>query len=342
MSGRTRLRAALIALVVALSSVPLLPAAAARQAEPAAGTPAAAASATGPSAAATSATAAAPASYSRKGADTCIACHDEARILSIFKTRHGARGDGKSPFGHGNLQCEACHGPGGAHSGRVRSGQERPAIPFFGKASTANVAAQNSACLDCHRGDMKHGWTGSAHERQGLSCANCHSSHAATDAVTAKATQPEVCYGCHRAQKAEARLPFAHPLERGRMSCSDCHDAHGTTTDFNLVRTTLNATCNGCHADKRGPFLFEHAPVAEDCGLCHRPHGSTQPALLAQRAPLLCQQCHSQAGHPALPPSSAGLAGGAAPSTYLLGGSCLNCHSQVHGSNHPSGRKLMR
>ena len=25
-----------------------------------------------------------------------------------------------------------------------------------------------------------------------------------------------------------------------------------------------------------------------------------------------------------------------------MGGSCLNCHSQVHGSNHPSGVKLMR
>jgi hypothetical protein len=27
---------------------------------------------------------------------------------------------------------------------------------------------------------------------------------------------------------------------------------------------------------------------------------------------------------------------------FLLGRSCLNCHSQVHGSNHPSGAKLHR
>jgi hypothetical protein len=26
----------------------------------------------------------------------------------------------------------------------------------------------------------------------------------------------------------------------------------------------------------------------------------------------------------------------------LLAKSCLNCHSQVHGSNHPSGVKFMR
>jgi len=29
-------------------------------------------------------------------------------------------------------------------------------------------------------------------------------------------------------------------------------------------------------------------------------------------------------------------------SPYVLGQNCLNCHSQVHGSNHPSGSKLMR
>jgi DmsE family decaheme c-type cytochrome len=291
-------------------------------------------------AAATPEAAAAP-QYSRKGADTCIACHDEARILSIFKTRHGSRTNEHAPFGHGNLQCEACHGPGGAHAARVRSGQERPAIPNFGSASTAPAAVQNSACLNCHRGDMKHGWAGSTHERQGLTCASCHDSHPARDPVRVKATQAEVCYGCHRKQQADARLPFAHPLEQGRMSCSDCHNAHGTNTDANLVGATLNDTCFSCHAEKRGPFLWEHAPAAEDCSLCHRAHGSTQPAMLTQRAPLLCQQCHSQAGHPSLPATSNSLPG-RSPSSYLLGGSCLNCHSQVHGSNHPSGTKLSR
>ncbi len=99
--------------------------------------------------------------------------------------------------------------------------------------------------------------------------------------------------------------------------------------------------CFGCHAEKRGPYLWEHAPVAEDCSNCHNPHGSNHPGMLAQRAPLLCQSCHSQSGHPSIAYDADGLASGA-PSQYLLGQSCLNCHSQVHGSNHPSGSKLMR
>jgi hypothetical protein len=63
--------------------------------------------------------------------------------------------------------------------------------------------------------------------------------------------------------------------------------------------------------------------------------------MLTQRAPLLCQSCHSQQGHPSVAMETAGLPAGM-PSQFLLGQSCLNCHSQVHGSNHPSGSKLMR
>ena len=65
------------------------------------------------------------------------------------------------------------------------------------------------------------------------------------------------------------------------------------------------------------------------------------PGMLVARAPLLCQGCHSQSGHPSIARDAGGLAGGT-PSAYLLGQSCLNCSSQIHGSNHPSGSKLMR
>ena len=79
----------------------------------------------------------------------------------------------------------------------------------------------------------------------------------------------------------------------------------------------------------------------EGCIACHAPHGSNHPGMLTKRAPLLCQSCHSQAGHPSVAYGTEGLASGM-PSEYLLGQNCMNCHSQVHGSNHPSGSKLMR
>ena len=110
-----------------------------------------------------------------------------------------------------------------------------------------------------------------------------------------------------------------------------------------LVKPTVNQTCFTCHAEKRGPFLWEHAPAAEDCTLCHTPHGSVYGTLLKRNPPLLCQQCHTVSGHPAVARTGAALPGGSAgASGFLLAGSCTNCHSQVHGSNHPSGVKLMR
>ncbi len=293
--------------------------------------------------------------FTEKGADTCIKCHDEDAdypVFDIFKTKHGQEGDKRSPFAQ--LQCEACHGPGvagaaameealdrGGHVGRVRPGQERPPILNFGLKSDEPVEKQNSMCLTCHHDDQHMGWKGSTHEGADIACASCHRIHAARDPALSTDTQPDVCFQCHKKQREEFFMPSVHPVRFGQMACTECHNTHGSATKRLMVRSTINQTCYACHAEKRGPFAWEHAPVPEQCTLCHRPHGSINPALLNKRPPLLCQQCHSQMGHPSIANTTSGLPGGA-PSGFLLAGSCLNCHSQVHGSNHPSGVKLMR
>jgi DmsE family decaheme c-type cytochrome len=132
-----------------------------------------------------------------------------------------------------------------------------------------------------------------------------------------------------------------HPVRYGKLACSDCHNLHGNSNPAMLVGATINQTCYKCHADKRGPLLWEHAPVTEECTLCHLPHGSVRASLLNKSPPLLCQQCHSVAGHPSVAYTGSSLAGGAG-SAFLLVGGCVNCHSQVHGSNHPSGEYLLR
>jgi DmsE family decaheme c-type cytochrome len=154
-------------------------------------------------------------------------------------------------------------------------------------------------------------------------------------------TQPEVCFDCHQQQRTQMLKPYAHPVRQGKMDCSGCHSTHGATSEWQFAQQTLNQTCFDCHAEKRGPYLWEHAPVAEDCGNCHDPHGSNYPGMLTMRGPMLCQSCHSQEGHPSVPADADGLPGVMA-SPYMLGQNCLNCHTQSHGSNHPSGSRLMR
>ena len=105
--------------------------------------------------------------------------------------------------------------------------------------------------------------------------------------------------------------------------------------------STVNDTCYTCHAEKRGPYLWEHAPVREDCTICHAPHGSTQPGMLKMRGPWLCQTCHSWEFHPSsLYDGNNVLPRGLDNHTVLR--NCMNCHPKVHGSNHPSGPRFTR
>jgi DmsE family decaheme c-type cytochrome len=279
------------------------------------------------------------ATYSAHGADTCLVCHNDTGLMGLFRTAHARPNDPRGPFGHGGLQCEACHGPGAAH---VKAHGKQPAgIIDFGPRAVAPPAKQNGMCLTCHRTGAAHDWDASVHATRGVACAGCHTLHAAHDPVRVADTQNEVCTSCHQTRQTDLLKLSHHPLREGKMACTACHSPHGSTAPAQLVRNTVNETCTQCHAEYRGPFLWEHQPVTEDCDNCHEPHGSAQPALLKVRTPFLCQQCHEGAGHPSVANSPSGLPGGT-PSAFLLAGGCINCHSQVHGSNHPSGRALMR
>jgi DmsE family decaheme c-type cytochrome len=284
--------------------------------------------------------------YSEKGADTCLGCHDaESDTLTfttaaIFKSKHAFRADPRAPFGAGGLQCEACHGPGNRHA---TQGKKKLTINSQKSTSFMSVEQRNAPCLVCHSGSMRTGWHAGTHARSHLACTDCHRLHVEKDAVLARNTQPDVCFACHKQQRADFQKTSAHPVRFGQMACGDCHNPHGSTNTAMLIKPTINQTCYSCHAEKRGPMLWEHAPVSEDCTLCHSSHGAVRAALLNKSPPLLCQQCHTVAGHPSVPRTGAALPGNSGGGQiFLLAGACTNCHSQVHGSNHPAGAKLMR
>jgi DmsE family decaheme c-type cytochrome len=290
--------------------------------------------------------------YSRRGADVCLGCHDETYpfpVDQVFLNAHGKQIHG-TPFSDNQqseaypagLQCEACHGPAGEHATQVLAEQvPRQPMINFGKSANAGADLQNSMCLNCHQDQHRYGWEGSAHEAGDVSCADCHNIHSDQDPVVQQRQQAKTCNQCHTDVAADIAKHSSHPIRQGQLVCVDCHQVHGTDTSGLLAKGDANDTCFACHAEKRGPFLFEHEPVAEDCGICHAPHGASQPALLVRRPPQLCQGCHSAAGHRNLP-QMASQVPPEGSSEYLLLRGCLNCHSQVHGSNHPSGDKLRR
>ncbi len=252
---------------------------------------------------------------------------------------HGLVGNAGSPFAPGQAGCQSCHGPSTAHIGSTPEGlRPLPAIVFDQRQAATE---QDAMCLGCHEQDSGHFWPGSPHEFAEVSCSGCHSLHDTVDQSLTFAGQTTQCVSCHQRQQAETLFASSHPIRSGQIVCTDCHDAHGGPGPAALLQPTLNEQCFQCHAEKRGPFLWEHAPVSEDCSNCHKPHGSNHRNLLQARTPFLCQQCHLAPFHPSNAESGLGVPPQGA-SSNLLGRDCNNCHSLIHGSNHPSGSRLTR
>jgi len=273
-----------------------------------------------------------------KGDAKCTGCHDESddaapsmlelhpSVLSIGKTRHGTQADGRTP------SCTDCHGESEKHQ-KFR-GKDDPPKPdrLFSKKADTPVAERNEACLSCHQGGNRIGWQHSAHGREDVACTSCHQVHARQDKVRNKTTQADMCFACHKEQRAQVNKPSHHPIIEGKMTCSSCHNVHGDNPK-QLIKSSTNDTCYSCHMEKRGPFVHNHQPVSEDCGICHQPHGTTTASLLKTRVPFLCQECHSHDSHPG---QAGALPNGNTSSTALLGTvgrACMNCHTNIHGGN---------
>lgn len=283
-------------------------------------------------------------SSSENDARTCLMCHGENAPLPAADILHSSHA---GLFGNDGKACAACHGPSRDHLAVQEDGTRPLPDRPFGQADVTEQA--NAACMSCHSDQVGPHWTGSAHEFEELACTDCHAVHSSDgDPALDAARQAETCFDCHERERVEFLRPHRHPVgsgsfssDTGLLACSDCHAAHGSVSVASLNRTTLNETCYDCHAELRGPFLWEHAPVREDCSSCHLPHGGIHDALLRQRPPQLCQQCHLAQFHPSTARSGTGLPpNGADPN--LLGQSCMNCHTAVHGSNHPSSPGFTR
>ncbi len=268
------------------------------------------------------------------GAETCLACHANREE---FRENVHAKAWPKAKGIEFSKSCETCHGPGSLHSaaGGDKSNPDFFAIKNPKQMPSAEISA---TCLACHSGGERKHWQGSSHDSRDVSCLSCHSMHDSKShggkALLSKATEMETCFQCHNTKKAQFQRSSHMPLHEGKMTCTDCHNPHGGSGPTLLKQASVNENCLSCHAEKKGPFLWEHPPVRENCLNCHAPHGSQHDRLLKEKRPRLCQQCHDEGNHPATASGPTSL--------HLAGRSCTECHSQIHGSNHPSGVRLQR
>ena len=123
------------------------------------------------------------------------------------------------------------------------------------------------------------------------------------------------------------------------MDCTSCHNPHGSTNVRMLkVGNWVNETCCRLPRREARTVPWDHAPVARPATL-PRPARLNNERMLVAKLPMLCQRCHIGTRHPSTIYDGAQLA---AKSNRLIGRSCVNCHAQIHGSNHPSGMFFLR
>ena len=211
----------------------------------------------------------------------CRNCH-EPRYSTFDHGIHGTAGY----FEPGFIGCESCHGPGAMHAA---SGGEKARI--IGPSTWTQEQA-TGFCLACHVKTVKlRFWYGSAHQRAGLMCHDCHKvsfSRVENDRLVFKAaTLMEACIRCHAEKRIALTQRSRHPLRdstrpdfEGNMTCVDCHNPHGAIAAHLIDADSINDKCWQCHMEKRFPLQDGHPAAAEDCMDCHTPHGSNFPNLL--------------------------------------------------------------
>jgi DmsE family decaheme c-type cytochrome len=268
------------------------------------------------------------------GDDTCATCH-ESEAKGLHQTLHGKAQNGRTPAAKIGQTCETCHGAGQAH---VDTG-DKTKIKRFTAMSARDA---NATCVTCHAKGEHASWQGSMHDARNVSCVTCHSVHSPKSerAQLKTVSASETCISCHKQEAMKVRKSGHMPLREGKMACTSCHTPHGSNNVRMLkAGNSLNESCASCHAEKRGPFLWEHAAGRENCASCHDPHGSNNDRMLVAKAPMLCQRCHVSSRHPATVYDGAQLN---SASNRIVGRSCVNCHSQIHGSNHAAGNFFIR
>jgi DmsE family decaheme c-type cytochrome len=283
-----------------------------------------------------------PAPPAAFNAADCATCHDKAVGPAFAHSKHAGI----------SQSCASCHTNVAEHMTSQMAGEKGP-IPTL-KDKTAK--AINETCLTCHEKANQASYLSSMHARRNVACTTCHSVHSprSDKALLKTRTDAETCFTCHKTERSKSLRTSHHPVREGKMGCVSCHNPHDGVRPKMIKADSVNELCYTCHAEKRGPFLFEHAPVREDCVSCHEPHGSNHARMLAQKAPNLCWNCHltgsghfgsgdnysTEKGVQIAPPGSP--SGYPTVSSRFIERSCRTCHVKIHGSNHPSGAFFVR
>lgn len=279
-------------------------------------------------------------------AELCKTCHAEY-VETFLQTKHGQAGNVMGP------SCQTCHGDGTEHAKAGGGKGVGGILGFDNKAVSAE--RKSGVCQTCHKSNRHLAfWDSGRHAQNEVACSDCHSLHGkpgpgSTIALknpnpsvspyqtTSRQLQYETCTTCHKQIRSQLLKPSHHPIIEGRIACTDCHNPHGALSRAMVKAESIPQLCTSCHSEKRGPWIWGHPPVEENCLTCHNPHGANHARLLQEKPPNVCQDCHDAGRHPGTVYDASGSWLGS-QNNRLLARGCVNCHNRIHGSNAPAAQ----
>jgi len=207
-----------------------------------------------------------------RGVETaCLQCH-ASRLQPTAGTQNGF---GSVPFLEGGIGCERCHGPGGTHVARMKSGGGAGPRSIVNPAKL-DAARRDSVCAQCHltgaaRIARARG-TGETY-RPGLLLSDFSAvfvwSGADTDGMSVNSHFEKLQQSTCKSASGD------------RLWCGSCHDPHGEP-DPAARPAYYRARCAKCHpASNCKESARVRAASQDDCAGCHMPKSAVRDNLHA-------------------------------------------------------------
>lgn len=215
------------------------------------------------------------------------------------------------PIGAG--VCISCHNPHGSY------------FPLQLARSGGDL------CFVCHENKRQEFNSKVVHAPLEEGCLDCHDPHQSQRRFQLKGKEGAVstlCYTCH-----EDSI-FTKEHQHGPVGVGDCiacHNPHASEHENLLLAPTAKGeACFICHQDRQEDFNKKqvHAPVADDCSVCHDPHSEANLFQLYEPENEMCASCHQEINKSVYDD----IKNARYPHKPVDEGRCTDCHS-AHSSD---------
>ena len=144
----------------------------------------------------------------------------------------------------------------------------------------ADDRTSGNSCVHCHSrlpvssfvGAKSHGWTGSIHEKRGITCDKCHGgdphapgqqeAHAGVLGSSRPGSPvyfkniPSTCGKCHGAEFYKFTQSRHYKILQSAGKGPECVTCHGSMVTSILTPNTVAAVCEQCHNERMGTFPY--------------------------------------------------------------------------------------